>query len=204
MVASILQCASFSCRAILILSTSSRRLPRAALTALCQHLVAVGIAVVEAEVFQFLIDRVQAQPIGDRRVDFQGFRGDAAAFFRRHRLHGVHVVQAVGQLDQDDAHILRHGQQHLAEVFGLRMLLGGKSQLVELGNAFDQQCHRLAKARLDLDSRWPACLPPRRAAARRSGFARRDASRPGCRQLPAGGRYKVRRSCGTGLRGRYD
>jgi hypothetical protein len=46
-------------------------------------------------------------------------------------------VQAVGQLDQDDAHIARHRQQHLAEGLGLRVFLGGEMQLVELGQAID-------------------------------------------------------------------
>ena len=40
----------------------------------------------------------------------------------RHRVERAHVVQAVGELDQDDAHVARHRQQHLAEVLGLRVL----------------------------------------------------------------------------------
>jgi hypothetical protein len=47
-------------------------------------------------------------------------------------------VLAVGQLDQHDAQIARHGHQHLAEVFGLRLLIGGELHLVELGQAIDQ------------------------------------------------------------------
>ena len=45
---------------------------------------------------------------------------------------------AVGQLDQHDAQIARHRHQHLAEVLGLRLLVGGKFHFVELGEAVDQ------------------------------------------------------------------
>lgn len=33
-------------------------------------------------------------------------------------LQGAQVVQAVRQLHDDDAHVLRHGDEHLAEVLG--------------------------------------------------------------------------------------
>lgn len=56
---------------------------------------------------------------------------------RRHALHRAHVVHAVGELDQDDAHIARHRQQHLVEGFGLRFLAVEELQLVELGQAVD-------------------------------------------------------------------
>ncbi len=60
------------------------------------------------------------------------------ALVRRHRLHRAHVVHAVGELDQDDAHVARHRQQHLAEGFGLRFLAGRELELVELGQAVDE------------------------------------------------------------------
>ena len=44
---------------------------------------------------------------------------------------------AVGQLDQHDAQIARHGHQHLAEVFRLRFLVGRELDAVELGQAVD-------------------------------------------------------------------
>jgi hypothetical protein len=40
-----------------------------------------------------------------------------------------HVVQAVGELHQQHAHILRHGKQQLPEVFGLRRFLGDQIEL---------------------------------------------------------------------------
>jgi hypothetical protein len=55
-------------------------------------------------------------------------------------------VQAVGQLDQDDAHVARHGQQHLAEGLGLAFLAGVELQLVQLGQPVHQLGHRRAEA----------------------------------------------------------
>ena len=45
---------------------------------------------------------------------------------------------SVGQLDEDDAHVARHRQQHLAEGLGLRFLARREAQLVELGEAVDE------------------------------------------------------------------
>jgi hypothetical protein len=59
-------------------------------------------------------------------------------------------VQAVGQLDQDHAHVARHGQQHLAEVLGLGFLEALVLDAVELGDAIDQLGGDLAEALGDL------------------------------------------------------
>ena len=103
--------------------------------------VAPGVQVLEGEVFQFAVGAVQAQAVGDGCVDFQRFGGDAALRVGLHVRHGAHVVRAVGQLDQDDAHVVGHGQQHLAEGFGLVLLPAAELQLVQLGEAVDQFGH---------------------------------------------------------------
>jgi hypothetical protein len=59
-------------------------------------------------------------------------------------------VQAVGELDQDHAHVARHGQQHLAEVLRLGFLEALVFDAVELGNAVDQFGGDLAEANGDL------------------------------------------------------
>ena len=65
-------------------------------------------------------------------------------------LERAHVVQAVGQLDEDHAHVADHGQQHLADVFGLAVFAVGELDLVDLGDALDDVRHLVAKAGLDL------------------------------------------------------
>jgi len=64
----------------------------------------------ERELLQFLVQRVQPQPVGDGRIDVQRFASDALAVRGRHRIERAHIVQTVGKLDQDDAYVLRHRQ----------------------------------------------------------------------------------------------
>ena len=54
---------------------------------------------------------------------------------------GAHVVQPVGQLDQDDADVVHHRQQHLAEVLGLPLLARGEPDRADLGDPFDDMGH---------------------------------------------------------------
>ncbi|MNS81386.1 hypothetical protein D3C72_1150980 [compost metagenome] len=45
-------------------------------------------------------------------------------------------MQAVGELDQENAHVVGNGEQQLAKVFGLFRLAGNEVELLELGEAF--------------------------------------------------------------------
>ena len=51
-----------------------------------------------------------------------------------HDGQGPHVVQAVGQLDQQDTPIVGHGHEHLANSGGLVRLLGVELETVQLGD----------------------------------------------------------------------
>ena len=53
------------------------------------------------------------------------------------RRERAHVVEPVGELDQQDADVARHRHDHLAHVLGLRQLAGLELQLVELRQAVD-------------------------------------------------------------------
>lgn len=66
----------------------------------------------EGNVFQFIADLAHAQAIGDGGVNFQGFAGDLDPLFIAQGRQGADVVQAVGQLDQDDPHVGGHGDDH--------------------------------------------------------------------------------------------
>jgi hypothetical protein len=69
-----------------------------------------------------------------------------------------HVVEAVGELDQDHANVARHRQQHLAERLGLRFLAGREAELVELREAVDEVGGRGPEALDQLGLRNPAIL----------------------------------------------
>ena len=95
------------------------------------------VEVLEAEILKLEVQRVQSKPIGDGRVDIERFLGDALLVRLRHRIQRAHVMQPVGELDQDDAHVARHRKQHLAETFRLRFLARIEFDLIELGYAVD-------------------------------------------------------------------
>ena len=107
----------------------------------------VGARVHEAkgEVFELAAQLAHAEPVRERRVDVQRFARDGLLLLRLQVLERAHVVQAISQLDEDDAHIAHHGQQHLAHAFGLAVFLVGELYLVELGDALDDMRHLLAK-----------------------------------------------------------
>ena len=58
---------------------------------------------------------------------------------RRHELQRAHVVQAVGELDQENADVVGDREQQLAQVFGLLGLARNQLQPFQLGEAFDQR-----------------------------------------------------------------
>jgi hypothetical protein len=105
---------------------------------------------VEAQVLELVVERVQSQAVGDRRVDVQRFARDSLLLLHRHGIERAHVVQPVGELDEDHAHVARHREQHLAEVLGLRVLQRGELDAVDLRHAIDQLRHGLAEALRDL------------------------------------------------------
>ena len=57
--------------------------------------------------------------MGDGRVDVTGLLRDADPPVFGQMVQGAHVVQPVGELDEDDADIVNHRQQHLAKTLGL-------------------------------------------------------------------------------------
>ena len=104
-----------------------------------QILIAVRVQIPQAQVLQLLLDLVHAQAMRKRRVDIQRLLRDAPLALRGLCLERAHVVRAVRQLDEHDADVLAHRQDHLAD--GLRLLLHarGKVEALELGDAVHQQ-----------------------------------------------------------------
>ena len=59
-------------------------------------------------------------------------------------------MQPVGELDQQDADVVRHGEQELAQILGGALALALRLDLGELGDAVDQPGDVLAEQLLDL------------------------------------------------------
>ena len=103
------------------------------------------IGVAEGQVFELAAHFAHAEAMGERGVDVEGLAGDGLLAVGLQVLEGAHVVQPVGQLDEHDAHIGDHGQQHLADVFGLAVFAVGELDLVDLGDALDDVGHLVAE-----------------------------------------------------------
>jgi hypothetical protein len=78
-----------------------------------------------------------------RRNDFQRLAGLSRLLLRRQEAHGAHVVQSVGDLDDQHPPVAGHGDDHLAD--RLRVSGGTQGDLVQLGDAVDQMRHLLAE-----------------------------------------------------------
>jgi hypothetical protein len=99
----------------------------------------------ETQILQLDADPVDPEPIGDRGEDVERLARDAPAGLRTHRVERAHVVQPVGELDQDDADVARHRQQHLLQARGLRLGARLEVELGELADPIDQLGDLLAE-----------------------------------------------------------
>ncbi len=84
------------------------------------------------------------------RVDVEGLLRGALLLPLRHGGDGPHVVQPVGQLDEQDPWVLGHGDEHLAHGRGLLGLLGVEADPLQLGDAVDDGRHRRAEVGLEV------------------------------------------------------
>ena len=77
------------------------------------------VLVLEREVFELGLDGEESEAMGEGGVDVEGLAGDLELLVGSHGAEGAHVVEAVGHLDEHDADVAAHGEEELAEVFGL-------------------------------------------------------------------------------------
>ena len=115
--------------------------------------VGFGVAPLEGELLELLAHALHAHAAGERRIDLERLLGDALAALRLHVLERAHVVQAVGELDQQHADVARDGDQELAEVLRLLGLLGDEVEPLDLGEAVDEGADLLAEHLVDLGAR---------------------------------------------------
>ena len=99
----------------------------------------------EREVLELPLDRVDAEPVRDRRVDLQGLLRLVDLLLLRHRADRAHVVQAIGELDEDDPDVRGHRDHHLAVVLGLRLVARLERDPGELRDAVDEGGDLLAE-----------------------------------------------------------
>jgi hypothetical protein len=117
---------------------------------LAHHRVGFGIELAKSQVLQLLTHFVHAHATGERRINIERLLGTAPARLRRHVGQRAHVMQPVGELDQQHPNVVGNGQQEPAQVLGLLRLLGDKVELLELGETFDQAADVAAEHLVDL------------------------------------------------------
>ena len=90
----------------------------------------------------------------DGRVDFERLARLEDATVLAQAAERPHVVQAVGKLDDDDADVLVHRHEHLAD--GGSLLVGerGNLDLGDLGDSLNERCDVFAKALDDVLARY--------------------------------------------------
>ena len=94
---------------------------------------------------------VHADPLGERREDIHRLAGDAAAFVLvRDVMERPHVVQAVGELDQQDADVVAEREQEFAQVLGRALALRLGFDLAQLGDPVDEPGDVLAEQLFNL------------------------------------------------------
>ncbi len=146
------------------------------------HLLDLGVALRvqrgEREVLQLPAHLLHPEAVCQRRVDVEGLLGGAALLPLGHDGERAHVVQPVGQLDQQDAPVVGHGDEHLADGRRLLRLLGVELQAVEFGHPVDDPGHTLPEGLLNGLERQARCPPRRRGGGRRPRSARPGRVRP--------------------------
>src|SRR5579871_2997400 len=110
----------------------------------------VGVELAKCQILELLAHLLHAHAAGERRVDVERLFGGATACLRRPMAEGAHVVQPVGELDEQDADVVGNGEQELAQVFRLLGLLGDEVELFQLGEALDQYADVMAEQAVDL------------------------------------------------------
>src|SRR5438552_3302124 len=92
-----------------------------------QLLVVIRLEVLERQILELGLDPRHAEAVCQRRVQLPGLERDAAALLGRQRVQRPHVVEPLGELDDDDPGVARDRHQQLAIVLGL--FFGGRTEV---------------------------------------------------------------------------
>ena len=93
----------------------------------------------EREILELPLERVDAEAVRERRVHLERLLRLAHLRLLALVLDRPHVVEPVGELDQDDADVLRHRDDHLPVVLGLRLLAALEGRAGQLRDALDHR-----------------------------------------------------------------
>ena len=108
----------------------------------CAHLarqraIVLGFKELEREILELPSHLCHAEAMRERRVDVTRLLRNESLFVVGHPVQRPHVVQAVGELDDDHAGVARHGQQQLPIRLSLALFLGREREIADLRQAVD-------------------------------------------------------------------
>ena len=107
--------------------------------------VARWVEVHQRQVLELPFCFLHTEAVGNGGVDLHRFKRFDALLFLGLICHSAHIVQPVGNLNQDNADILRHCHEHLAQIFHLLVFLAGVLHSGQLRNSLDDIRDRLAE-----------------------------------------------------------
>ena len=125
----------------------------------------------ERQILELPLHILNAEAVRERRVDLQRLGRDPPLLLLGERSERAHVVETVGELDQQDPDVARHGHDHLADVLGLLLLASLELDPLQLGQPVDDARDLLAELLLDLGHRDVGVL--HRVVQQRGGDRRR-------------------------------
>ena len=106
-----------------------------------QRFVRLRLQIPERKLLELVLDLAHSEPVGNRRVDVARLLRHLDPALLGQMAEGPHVVQPVGQLHDDDADIVDHGEEHLAEILGLALFARGEGDGTDLGHPLHDVRH---------------------------------------------------------------
>ena len=103
----------------------------------------------ERQILQFVAHVAHAQAMRDRRVNIQSLARNSLLLGILQIFKRAHVMQPVGQLHQHHAHVIHHGQKHLADVFDLPRFRRHHVQPADFCDSLHQPRHFRTKPLFD-------------------------------------------------------
>ena len=116
---------------------------------LLDHRVLFWLPIAQAQILELAFDRVQPKRWAKRRIHEIGLAGNLELLLPLHAVQRPHVVQPVGNLDEDDPDVVAQREQHLPEVLRLGALCGIENSR-NLGQPIDDGPLPLAKHPLNV------------------------------------------------------
>ena len=125
----------------------------------------------EGQILELPLHLLDAEPVRERRVDLQRLGRDPPLLLFGERRDRSHVVETVGELDQQDPDVARHRHDHLPDVLGLLLFAGLELDPLQLGQPVHDPRDLVAEVLFDLGHRDVGVL--HRVVQERGGDRRR-------------------------------